>query len=235
VSYYNKGALVALGLDQLIRTRSGDRLSLDDLMRLLWRKYGQTGQGVPERAIERELAALLDTPVERFFADYVYGTEELPLEAWFAGFGVGMRRRSARDAADQGGFSATLGDPAEAGAVLLAATEEQAGILRLTRVLAGGAAQQAGLCPGDQLLAIDGERCTEANLAELLRRKPLGESVELTYFRRDRLQQGLLPLVPAPPDTCDLYWLEDAQLEPTVQARRENWLRSAQEARHATA
>jgi predicted metalloprotease with PDZ domain len=234
VSYYNKGALVALGLDQLIRTRSDERLSLDDLMRLLWRRYGQTGQGVPERAIERELAELLGAPVERFFAAYVYGTEELPLEAWLAGFGVGMRRRSAKDAADQGGFSTTPGDPVEAGAVLLATTEEQAGILRLTRVLAGGAAQQAGLCPGDQLLAIDGERCTEANLPELLGRKPLGESVEITYFRRDRLQQGLLPLLPAPPDTCDLYWLEDVQLEPIVQARRETWLRSAQEARHAS-
>jgi len=235
VSYYNKGALVAFGLDLLIRTRSDDRLSLDDLMRLLWRKYGQPGQGVPERAIEQELAELLGSPVDRFFADYVYGTEELPLEAWFAGFGVGMRRRSAKDAADQGGFGATPQEPATTPAVLLATTEEQAGVLRLTRVLAGGAAQQAGLCPGDQLLAIDGERCTEANLFELLRRKPLGEAVELSYFRRDRLQQVLLPLLPAPPDTCDLYWLDEAQLAPAVRARRESWLRSAREARHATA
>jgi predicted metalloprotease with PDZ domain len=41
VSYYSKGALVAFGLDVALRVRSGDTLSLDDLMRRLWVRYGQ--------------------------------------------------------------------------------------------------------------------------------------------------------------------------------------------------
>lgn len=41
VSYYTKGSLVALGLDLLIRRDSGGVHSLDDVMRLLWRRYGR--------------------------------------------------------------------------------------------------------------------------------------------------------------------------------------------------
>jgi predicted metalloprotease with PDZ domain len=45
VSYYAKGALVALALDLTLRNAGA---SLDDLMRVLWQRYGETGTGVPE-------------------------------------------------------------------------------------------------------------------------------------------------------------------------------------------
>ncbi len=53
VSYYLKGSLIALCLDLLIRSRTRGRKSLDDLMRALWQRYGQTGVGVPEDGIEK--------------------------------------------------------------------------------------------------------------------------------------------------------------------------------------
>src|SRR5690606_15284969 len=55
VSYYAKGGLVALALDLAIRERSAGRRSLDDVMRLMWRRFGRdfetTGHGVPEDAM----------------------------------------------------------------------------------------------------------------------------------------------------------------------------------------
>src|SRR3546814_8347315 len=55
VSYYTKGALVALGLDLTIRRDSGGAHSLDDVMRLLWQRYGRDfyrgkAQGLAEDA-----------------------------------------------------------------------------------------------------------------------------------------------------------------------------------------
>src|SRR5690606_32949346 len=41
VSYYTKGSLVALALDLTIRERSAGRRSLDDVMRLLWTRFGR--------------------------------------------------------------------------------------------------------------------------------------------------------------------------------------------------
>src|SRR5690606_772974 len=40
VSYYSKGSLVALGLDLTIRHSTGGQRSLDDVMRLMWQRYG---------------------------------------------------------------------------------------------------------------------------------------------------------------------------------------------------
>lgn len=102
VSYYVKGALVALGLDVTLRERSADSLSLDDLMRRLWERYGRTGIGVPERGIEVEAGELLGASLEAFFQQYVYGKEELPLTEWFGKLGIGYRVRGANNAEDVG-------------------------------------------------------------------------------------------------------------------------------------
>jgi predicted metalloprotease with PDZ domain len=45
ISYYPFGAAVALAMDLSLRERSDGRLSLDDFMRAMWRKYGEPGGG----------------------------------------------------------------------------------------------------------------------------------------------------------------------------------------------
>ncbi len=228
VSYYTKGALVAFGLDLLIREQSDDRLSLDDLMRRLWRTYGKSNMGVPERAIEREIEGLTGISAEPFFNDYVYGKAELPLAEWFAEFGVGLRRRGAKNAEDLGGFTSGLTEPQTPANALQAVVAAKDGLLSIVSVTNGGSAQLAGLAAGDLLVAIDGERCTQANLAQLLNRKAPGGVVEFSYFRRDLLKQAQLILTPDEANSCDMYWLEEAKLSAKVLARKAAWLSSSQ-------
>lgn len=225
VSYYAKGALIAFGLDVTLRERSSGAVTLDDLMRLLWKRFGKTGAGVPEGGIEREAASLLGESLDDFFTHYVYGTAELPLEAWFRTLGIGYRARAAANTDDLGGFRTPLesGDVAPA---LGAKFEVQPVGLRLTQVLAGGAAQAAGLAPGDLLLALDAERVTAANLGDLLRRAD-GQTVRAHYFRRDRLTESLLPIREASDDTCDLWLLPEDVVGERVLARRTAWLRAS--------
>ena len=227
VSYYNKGGLVALGLDRLLRQVSDERQTLDDLMRLLWRRYGQTGKGVPERAIESDLAELIDRPVADFFQRYIYGVEELPLEDWLAGFGVGMQLRAAANAQDQGGYVERPKEASDTPVSLGARLGTQDGLVRVEQVSAGSAAEQAGLTMGDLLVALNGERCTQDGLQELLARYPAGSTADLTLFRRDRLRVVQLPILVAPSDTVDLYWLDEAALNEKVIRRREQWLSSS--------
>src|SRR5262249_11269184 len=47
LTYYYEGAAIALALDLSLRERSNERLSLDDYMRLLWKKYGKPGGPAP--------------------------------------------------------------------------------------------------------------------------------------------------------------------------------------------
>jgi predicted metalloprotease with PDZ domain len=227
VSYYTKGALVALGLDVTLRRQSGDTRCLDDLMRRLWLRYGKTGNGVPERGIEGELADLLGSPLEDFFSRYVYGTEELPLKDWFAALGLGFRERVARDPGDNGGYRAE--SPDDLPTVGLGARFEQQGNgLRLTRVTAGGPAQRAGLAPSDIVVAIDGVRATESNIVALLARME-NETAAVHYFRRDRLATARLSNTTATADTCDLWLLAEDSLAPDVLARQSAWLSSSRE------
>ena len=65
VSYYVKGALVALALDLTLRRES--RITLDDVMRALWQRYGEPGhrrargrcRGDRERAVGTRPSQLL--------------------------------------------------------------------------------------------------------------------------------------------------------------------------------
>ena len=52
ISYYSKGALVALALDLTLRRDTVGRVSLDDVMRALWQRHGLTGEGVAEDGFE---------------------------------------------------------------------------------------------------------------------------------------------------------------------------------------
>ncbi|MCP2936640.1 M61 family peptidase, partial [Salmonella enterica subsp. enterica serovar Typhimurium] len=80
VSYYAKGALVALALDLTLRSKSRGAVSLDDVMRRLWADHGLSGQGVPEDGIRRAAEAVSGMKLKRFFDEATEGTDDLPLD-----------------------------------------------------------------------------------------------------------------------------------------------------------
>ncbi len=227
VSYYTKGALVAFGLDRLIRLDSDDRLSLDDLMRRLWRHFGARGRGIPERGIEVELSALLGNPVHDFFERFIYGVEELPLAEWFGDFGVGLHLRPGNSIQDTGGYVAGPSGDKSSARSLGARVSARDGLVRVDQVFQGGAAEQAGLTPGDLLLAVNGERCSVDTLESMLSRYPVGEVVRLSLFRRDLLREVGLAVAAAAADTAELYWLADDDLSERMVQRKTAWLASA--------
>jgi len=72
------------------------------------------------------------------------------------------------------------------------------GGVELTSVLEGGAAQRAGLNPGDLLVALDRLRVNDRNLRRRLARFESGERVTATVFRGDELLEVGLVLKAAP-------------------------------------
>jgi predicted metalloprotease with PDZ domain len=181
VSYYTKGALVALALDLTIRDKTGGKKSLDDVMLALWQRYGRDfySPGQPQRGVgESELLALFDEvsglKFKRFFARHVHGTEDLPLAKLLALFGI-----SYDDACP----------PAKAS--LEVRVVRDGADCKLANVYEGGSAHQAGLSAGDLLVAIDGLRVSMTNagssLETLLGRYRVGDTVVIHVFRRDEL------------------------------------------------
>ncbi|HEX5802295.1 MAG TPA: M61 family metallopeptidase [Azospira sp.] len=187
VSYYAKGALVALALDLTLRAGSDGKVSLDDVMRALWQRHGQTGVGVGDDDIRRIAEELSGRKLTRFFADAVHGTADLPLAKLLKPFGLSLVREAANPAP-------TLG----------AKTTTEGGEVRLATVYRGSAAERAGLSAGDVLVAIDGIRVTPATLDRQLARRRPGDTLAVHAFRRDELLCCELRLDPPAVDSTRL-------------------------------
>ena len=158
ISYYTKGSLVALALDLTLR-REG-RGSLDAVMRALWamstpgRPKGEyrsaQHEGTPVSAggpiDELQIrAALLQVGGRSFDAEldaWVHGTDDLPLQAALAAFGVDWT-------IDTATLAQRLG---------LRVSESALTGVKVSHVLRGGAAERAGLSVGDEVLALQGWR-----------------------------------------------------------------------------
>ncbi len=219
ISYYTKGAMVALALDLKLRLDTAGRTSLDDVVRELWARYGARGVGVPEDGFERLAAERSGLDLTSFFTNAVRGTEDPPLNDLLAQFGVALEMRAASGTEDRGGT------PRPGSGELLAlgvSVREREHGLELTSVLDGGAAERAGLNPGDVLVAIDRLRVTGRNLARRLARFENGERVTATVFRGDELLEVGIVLKAAPLDTCFLVVRDQA--DPKAAERRRAWL-----------
>src|SRR5260370_339265 len=83
VSYYAKGSLVALAFDLAIRAQTNHRKSLDDVMRLLWQRYGRdfyrgNAVGVGEDEVEALIAEATGVELSPRVGQAVHGTRDLP-------------------------------------------------------------------------------------------------------------------------------------------------------------
>jgi len=222
ISYYAKGALVALALDLSLRERGS---SLDTVMRALWQRHGATGIGVPETGIAAIVNEVAGRDLGDFFARYVEGTDDPPLAELLARFGVRYRSRAAKSARDpggrgNGGKADANGDDrprARFGFELVEGSEP-----KLRHVFAGGPAEQAGLAAGDVIVAIDGLRASAAAIDALCATRGAGETLAIHAFRRDELFSTTLTLAEAPLDTCTLELDDAASAE--AKARRDAWL-----------
>jgi predicted metalloprotease with PDZ domain len=224
VSYYTKGALVAFGLDMLLRDASRDQVSLDDLMRALWQRYGKVDIGVPEHGIAELANELAGRDVSEFFSRYVNGTAELPLADWLRSVGVGMVLRPATDIKDQGTAADAAPDAGDPRPALGARWTAENGLARLTHVFDGGMAQAAGLSAGDRIIAVDHLQVTPDTLAKRIAQAPIDKTLAVHAFRRDELLRFDLRVHAPPADTATLWLLPDDQLTPAQLARRRAWL-----------
>ncbi|MFN0314486.1 MAG: M61 family metallopeptidase [Burkholderiales bacterium] len=224
VSYYLKGSLIALCLDLLIRDKTTGRKSLDDVMRALWERFGRTGTGIPEDGMERIADEVSGLRLKGFFDLAIRSTSELPLKAALSAAGIELHVRASSGATDKGGTAGGSKDGSwKPRAALGARTTEDAAGVRLTHVLDGSAAQQAGLSAGDVIVALDGLRVSAKNVDQRLAAHAIGESTALHYFRRDELGTTTLPILAAPLDTS---YLTVTKSLASVAKRRAAWLGS---------
>ena len=218
VSYYAKGSLVALALDLKLRSETEGAVSLDDVMRECWSRWGESGEGMPEDGFESATKDVSGLDVDDFFDASVRGTGELPLEALLQTHGIKYSLRAARGRNDKGGRNASQQRKIWLGARI----SEQDGKSVFTAVMNGGPAELAGVAPGDQAVALDGLLLTAANLDRRLRGYRDRDKTVITVFRGDELLTLPIKFQAAPQDTC--YLDLDSDVELGTENLRVSWL-----------
>ena len=204
VSYYAKGSLIALALDLKLRSETDGRVSLDDVMRACWEKWGESGEGMPERGLEEVCCEVSGLDLVDFFDATVRGTGELPLERLLNSHGVEIHLRKSQGRKDKGG---TFVDESDLPAVWLgAALGNRAGKPVFVSLTNDGPAECAGISPGDELVALDGLRANISGSDSRIRRYRPGDKSELTVFRGDELLTIKLVWAEAPSDICFLQF-----------------------------
>ena len=144
VSYYTKGALVALCLDLSLRAHrtaslkasTADAVTLDTVMRGLWQRCADGPMA------EADLLAVLHEQTGRSWAKeikaWVHSTAELPLKTLLQAQGLQVHE-----------------DPAQMAQRLGLRVAEANGTVTVKAVLRGGAAETAGFAAGDEWLGVD--------------------------------------------------------------------------------
>ena len=217
VSYYLKGELVALCLDLEIRRRTRDARSLDDVMRLLWSRYGD-GRGVPEDGVEAAASEIAGTDLKALFDRALRSTDELDT-SMLEHVGLRLRTRIRESVGDKGGTPPRLkeGDTRARGWTGIVARGNS-----IASVLEGSPAQAAGLYPDDEVIAVDGVKGDAAALVSRADDRIPGEALRVSVFRRDLLVEVPLTLERRPEDAV---WL--APVESPSDAQRaafERWV-----------
>ncbi len=208
ISYYVKGAVVAWLLDVEIRRITGGKLSLDDLMRLLFMRHAGE-RGYTEEDVERAAAEVAGVPLNAFFDACIRGTGELDYAGVLEWLGLRFK-------------------PVEAGGEdtprvwLGLETRADNGRLLVKSVRRDGPAREAGINADDEILAVGGYRVTAANLNERLQQYEPGERVEVMLARRDAVRVTPMTLAPHPGSPWKLEADPGATTE--AAARREAWL-----------
>jgi predicted metalloprotease with PDZ domain len=210
VSYYLKGSLVAAILDLVIRSTTANERSLDDALRALWEDRNVRREGLPEDGAQQMLEAAVGTDLSAVFDRYVRGLDDIDWNHYLGLAGLAVRSTGA-------------GAESDGGTPYLGAKFRRDGLFPVVEsVRAGSPAYQAGLSPGDEIVAIDGIRVTRTGWDERLEALGVGETVRLAVFRRGILIEVPVTLGAAPATKYEIVPLEEAT--PAQTAVRRSWL-----------
>ena len=209
ISYYTKGAVVAFLLDAKIRKATGDKKSLDDVMRTALARYPLEKGFTPEqfRGVVEEMAG---AGMREWLARAFDSTDELEYaEAieWY-----GLRFAPDRD----GRVKAWLG----------ATTRVEAGRLAISQVPRGTPAYDAGFDAGDEILGIGTERVSPEQWDARLSHYRPGEKIAVSVTRRNTVMQIEVVLGRDPGSRWNLEI--DPEATATQRRHRDAWLAARQ-------
>ena len=141
VSYYPKGQLLAGIIDAMIVKKYDGKKCLDHFMQVLYQDfYKKLNRGFSEAEFQNSLEKFLDTDLDAFFTDYVYGTKTIDFQKYWGQ--VGYKVTSTSYPKPSFGASYAL----------------EGGKVKINNVRANSAAENGGLQVGDEIIGCNSFR-----------------------------------------------------------------------------
>jgi predicted metalloprotease with PDZ domain len=168
VSYYGKGASIAIVLNILILEATNGTKSLDDLMRMLYKDYlSKPEKGYSESDITEALKKISGVDFKKFIQKHVEGTEPVNFEKIFLKVGLELKNKEASTTKKELGWKTAWRD----------------GKLTITGLDKNYGAYQSGLNTDDEIISIDGFRVFDG-FEKLFEGKKAGESLDIIVSRQ---------------------------------------------------
>ncbi len=212
VSYYTKGEILGVLLDLLIRDRTNNAKSLDDVMRAMNTDFAKAGKPYRDSLdIRLESEKIAGGSFDDFFSKFVAHAEPLPYSETLALAGLELRKTERKYPA--------LG---------FFAQHDGAGNLAVRNVEADSAAAASGLQPNDVILQWNGA-APPRRVDRWLQIQRAGDTLRLK-IRRERRE---LDVQFALAEVSELFFqiTEDAHASEKARRIREGWLRGTTQAR----
>jgi predicted metalloprotease with PDZ domain len=169
VSYYTKGQVLGDLLDILIRDRTNNERSLDDVMRKMNETFAEQGKtyrdSLDVRLTAEEIAG---GSFDDFFRKYVAGAEPVPYQSVLAKAGLLMQQQKI--------VTAELGFSME---------RDASGKSVVRSVVPGSTAERAGVLAGDEITNFNGENVPR-RAERWLRDKNPGDTLKLSVLRDEK-------------------------------------------------
>jgi predicted metalloprotease with PDZ domain len=183
ISYYSKGHLLAAVFDAMIIKKHKGKKCMDDFLSAMYKKYyKKEGRGIKTEEFKEELERFIGADLTQFFNDHIYGTATIDYAKYLGEIGVKVTIEEGE----------TLGFGIN--------TSESNGKLIIRSVVAGSAAEQAGLSPNDEILSYQGFRVGKKEFEQFMEETGFGQEFNLIIVRDGLLKavqtkMGALPAI----------------------------------------
>lgn len=190
VSYYNKGALLAMLMDLKIIAETNGQYSLDDVLKEAYQEfYVRKQRGFEEHELEALIEKVTNVSVSEIFR-MAHSVEKIDYNKYLQPVGYRLRDLSEGTQVPDLGMRAS----------------SQNGKVMVNTVLRDGSAWDGGLNVRDEILAIDGQRIEDGSrdVSAILQSKNVGDTVRVLITRDGLIRELEIPLKRSPLATFDL-------------------------------
>ncbi|MCW5767308.1 MAG: M61 family metallopeptidase [Phycisphaeraceae bacterium] len=185
VNFYTVGAVASFVLDMEIRRRTDNTQDLDEMMREMYRRYPLSNGGFSSA----DMVALIEEQTglewQPWFDAHIFGTEPMDIPGALAVVGLEQLHEPPKPDTE-------TPKPArvrEMRPYVGIRVADASGMARVSNVLTDGPAFEAGIVPGDEIIAINGVRVRASDFDSRVDLLELGTEARISLLRRDELME----------------------------------------------